>query len=59
VSDRTRDEAGMYHLRRLGFEIRTFECPACDLIQQLVAELIDPMKSLETAGWFRGLHAPT
>jgi hypothetical protein len=44
---------------RSGFDIRTFECPACDLIQQLVVELIDPMKSLETAGWFLGeLRAP-
>jgi hypothetical protein len=40
-------------------DIRTFECPACDLVHQLVVELIDPMKSLEMAGWFRGeLHAP-
>jgi hypothetical protein len=38
------------------FDIRTFG----DLIHQLVAELIDPMKSLEITGWFRGeLHAPT
>ena len=42
-----------------GFDIRTFECPACDLVHQLVVELIDPMKSLETAGWFQGLQMPT
>jgi hypothetical protein len=43
-----------------GFSIRTFECPACDLVHQFVADLIDPMKSLETAGWFHGeLRAPT
>src|SRR5258705_4575930 len=42
-----------------GFDIRTFECPACDLGHQLVVELTDPMKSLETAGWFQGLQAPT
>jgi transposase-like protein len=43
-----------------GFDIRTFECPACDLIHQLVVELIDPMKSLEAAGWCLGeLQAPT
>jgi len=42
-----------------GFDIRTFECPACDLIYRLVVELIDPMKSLETAGWFQGLQTPT
>jgi hypothetical protein len=43
-----------------GFDIRTFECPACDLIHQFVVELIDPMKSLETAGWFLGeLQVPT
>jgi len=42
-----------------GFDIRTFECIACDLIHQLVVELIDPMKSLETTGWFKGeLRAP-
>jgi hypothetical protein len=41
------------------FDIRTFECPACDLIHQLVVDLMDPMKSLEIAGWFQGeLHAP-
>jgi hypothetical protein len=45
---------------RSGFDIRTFECPACDLVHQLVVQLIDPMKSLETAGWFLGeLRAPT
>jgi len=43
-----------------GFDIRTFECPACDSVHQQVVELADPMKSLETAGWLRGqLHAPT
>jgi hypothetical protein len=43
-----------------GLDIRTFECRACDLIHQLVVELIDPMKSLETGGWFLGeLRAPT
>jgi hypothetical protein len=42
-----------------GFDIRTFECPACDHVHQRVGELIDPMKSLETAGWLRGeLRAP-
>jgi hypothetical protein len=45
---------------RSGFDIRTFECSACDQIHQLVVELIDPMKSLDTAGWFLGeLRAPT
>jgi hypothetical protein len=44
---------------RSGFDIRTFECPACDHIHQRVVELADPMKSRETAGWLRGeLHAP-
>jgi hypothetical protein len=42
-----------------GFDIRTFECPACDHIHQRVVELIDPMKSKETAGWLAGeLRAP-
>src|SRR5450432_551760 len=34
-----------------GFDIGTFQCPACDLVHQLVVDLIDPMKSLETLGW--------
>ena len=43
-----------------GFDIRTFECPACDNVHQRVIALVDPMKSRETAGWLRGeLHAPT
>jgi hypothetical protein len=43
-----------------GFDIRTFECPACDQIHQVVIELIDPMKAPEVAGWFQGeLRAPT
>jgi hypothetical protein len=42
-----------------GFDIRTFECPACDSLHQIVVKLIDPLKSLETAGWFLGeLQAP-
>ncbi len=40
-----------------GFEIRTF---ACDHLHQRAVELVDPMKSLEVAGWLRGeLRAPT
>ena len=43
-----------------GFDIGTFQCSACDLVHQLVVDLIDPMKSLETLGWFQGeLRAPT
>jgi hypothetical protein len=43
-----------------GFDIRTFECPACGTAHQRVVELVDPMKSFETAGWLRGeLRAPT
>jgi hypothetical protein len=41
-----------------GFDIRTFECPVCDSLHQMVVELIDPMKSLETGGWLLGLRAP-
>jgi hypothetical protein len=42
-----------------GFDIRTFECPACDHNHQCVIELVDPMKSFETADWLRGeLRAP-
>lgn len=42
-----------------GFEIRTFECPACDQVHQTV-EPTDPMKCVTTHGWLRGqLSAPT
>jgi hypothetical protein len=42
-----------------GFDIRTFECPACNDVHQMVVELLDPMKSLETGRWFLGeLRAP-
>jgi len=45
----------------VGFDIRTFECPACKQVHQTVADLlIDPMKSPGTNGWLRGqLQAPT
>jgi hypothetical protein len=43
-----------------GFDIRTFECPACDHVHQRVVALTDPMKSTATRGWLRGeLRAPT
>lgn len=43
-----------------GFDIRTFECTACDHVHQLVVKLIDPMKSTETGRWLAGdLRAPT
>jgi hypothetical protein len=55
------------HYRRLaaspgrsGFDIRTFECRACDHIYQSVVALVDPLKSKGTAAWFQGeLRAPT
>ena len=37
-----------------GFDIRTFECPACDHVHQCVVELVDPMKSPEALGWLLG-----
>jgi hypothetical protein len=45
----------------IGFDIRTFECPACDHVHQTVADLlIDPMQSVRTNTWLRGqLQAPT
>jgi hypothetical protein len=45
----------------IGFDIRTFECPACKHVNQAVVELlINPMKSLRTNTWLRGqLQAPT
>ncbi len=43
-----------------GFDIRTFECPACNHVHQAVAERVDPMKSPRTNAWLRGqLLAPT
>jgi hypothetical protein len=43
-----------------GFDIRTFECPACDDIHQVVVDLAAPMKSAKTNGWLHGqLQAPT
>jgi hypothetical protein len=35
----------------LGFHIRTFECPECRDIQQIVAERADPMKSPKANRW--------
>jgi hypothetical protein len=45
----------------IGFDIRTFECPACNHVHQTVVELlIDPMKSITANAWLRGqLQAPT
>jgi len=43
-----------------GFDIRTFECPVCNDIHQMVIDLVDPMKSAKTNGWLHGqLQAPT
>jgi hypothetical protein len=43
-----------------GFDIRTFECPVCDDIHQMVSDLADPMKSAKTNRWLHGqLRAPT
>jgi hypothetical protein len=36
------------------FDIRTFECPACNNIHQLVDELVDPMASVRSNGWLHG-----
>jgi hypothetical protein len=38
-----------------GFDIRTFECPVCDHIHQIVIDLADPMESTETNGRLHGL----
>jgi hypothetical protein len=44
----------------MGFDIQTFECPACDDVHQGVAELIDPIKSRTAVGCLRSeLRAPT
>jgi transposase-like protein len=43
-----------------GFDIRKFKCAVCGNVHHLLMELVDPMKSRETAGWLRGeLRAPT
>ena len=47
------DNVGTDHPGPVRFDIRTFECPACDHVHQRVVELVDPMKSRETAGWLR------
>jgi hypothetical protein len=45
---------------RFGFDIQTFECPACHDVHQIVADLVDPMKSPRTNGWLHSqLQAPT
>jgi hypothetical protein len=45
----------------IGFDIQTFECPACKQVHQTVADLlVDPMKSVTTNAWLRGqLLAPS
>ncbi|WP_404552620.1 response regulator [Bradyrhizobium niftali] len=43
-----------------GFDIRTFECPACNFVDQIAVELVDPMRSAKTLAWFQSeLRAPT
>lgn len=43
-----------------GISIRTFECPACDHVHQLVIASGDPMTGAEADGWLQGqLRAPT
>jgi hypothetical protein len=43
-----------------GSEIWTFECPACDFVDQIAVVLVDPMRSSDTLAWFQGeLRAPT
>jgi len=43
--------------RPSGFDIRTFERPACDHVHQGAIEF-DPMKSRETLGWLRSELRP-
>jgi hypothetical protein len=53
-------DVGADHIWPSGFDIRTFEYPACNHVHQIVVELLDPMKSRETNGWLhRRLLAPT
>ena len=42
-----------------GFDVLTFECPACYHVRRPEAEPIDPMKSASANGWLHGeLRAP-
>jgi len=42
-----------------GFNIRTFECPACDHVHRGAVKPVDPLKSRETLGWLRSeLRSP-
>jgi hypothetical protein len=43
-----------------GYDFRTFECPLCDYVHEILVTLVDPMISVETSGWLQGeLRAPT
>jgi hypothetical protein len=43
-----------------GFDIRTFECPVCNNVHQLVVALVDPLTSAKANGWLSGqLQPPT
>ncbi|MDH2351653.1 response regulator [Bradyrhizobium sp. SSUT112] len=43
-----------------GFDIHTLECPACDFVDQIAVELVDPMRSADILAWFQSeLRAPT
>jgi len=53
------DDVGRITPGPSGFHIRTFECPACDNIHQMVIDQVDPMKSAKTKRWLHGqLRAP-
>src|ERR1700756_3673134 len=46
--------------RAASFDIRTFECPACDRVHQRVVALADPMKISKNSGLVPGeWRAPT
>jgi hypothetical protein len=42
-----------------GFDLHSFECPACKYVHKEPVPFLDPLKSVETSGWLQGqLQAP-
>jgi hypothetical protein len=37
-----------------GFDLETFECPACKHLHKALVAFVDPMTSAETSGWLQG-----
>jgi hypothetical protein len=42
-----------------GFDLHSFECPACKYVHKELVPFLDPLKSIETSGRLQGqLQAP-